>query len=142
MVLLFIAFYTAPFSSKHFVLGLFIRSLSTQLFFLVLSEHFARRGSVDLLAFFLFFFSSVLFSGLPIFSVSVLNNFQGRLHIISSFWGGCAYSFVSLLILLISAILRDYFSQDFSCVFYRAFFFLVLFYLAGLHCLLRMHAPV
>jgi len=36
VVLLFIAFYTAPFSSKHFVLGLFVRSLSTQLFFLVL----------------------------------------------------------------------------------------------------------
>ena len=35
MVLFFIAFYTAPFSSKHFLLGLFLRSLSTQLFFLV-----------------------------------------------------------------------------------------------------------
>ncbi len=75
------------------------------------SEHFAKLGSVDLLAF--LFFSSVLFFGLPIFSVSVLNNLQGRLHIISSFWGGCAYSFVSLVILLISAILRDYFSQGF-----------------------------
>ena len=35
MVLFFIAFYTAPFSSKHFFLGIFVRSLSTQLFFLV-----------------------------------------------------------------------------------------------------------
>ena len=35
VVLFFIAFYTAPFSSKHFLLGLFLRSLSTQLFFLV-----------------------------------------------------------------------------------------------------------
>ena len=35
MVLLFIAFYTALSSSKHFFLGLFVRSLSTQLFFLV-----------------------------------------------------------------------------------------------------------
>ena len=35
VVLLFIAFYTPPFSSKHFFLGLFVRSLSTQLFFLV-----------------------------------------------------------------------------------------------------------
>ena len=35
MVLFFIAFYTAPFSSKHFLLGLFLRSLSTQLFFIV-----------------------------------------------------------------------------------------------------------
>ena len=30
VVLLFIAFYTAPFSSKHFFLGLFLKSLSTQ----------------------------------------------------------------------------------------------------------------
>ena len=35
MVLFFIAFYAAPFSSKHFILGLFLRSLSTQLFFIV-----------------------------------------------------------------------------------------------------------
>ena len=36
VVLLFIAFYIAPFSSKYFCLGLFLRSLSIQLFFLVL----------------------------------------------------------------------------------------------------------
>jgi len=35
VVLFFIAFYTAPFSSKHLFLGLFVRSLSTQLVFLV-----------------------------------------------------------------------------------------------------------
>ena len=35
VVLFFLAFYTAPFSSKHFLWGLFVRSLSTQLFFLV-----------------------------------------------------------------------------------------------------------
>ena len=35
MVLFFIAFCTAPFCSKHFDLGLFLRSFSTQLFFLV-----------------------------------------------------------------------------------------------------------
>ncbi len=35
MVLFILAFYTAPFSSNHFILGLFVRSLSTQLFFLV-----------------------------------------------------------------------------------------------------------
>ena len=29
VVILFIIFYTAPFSSKHFILGLFVRSLST-----------------------------------------------------------------------------------------------------------------
>ena len=34
MVLLFIAFYTAPFSSKLFFLGLFLQSSSTQLFFI------------------------------------------------------------------------------------------------------------
>ena len=35
VVLFFIVFCTAPFYSKHFFLGLFVRSLSTQLFFLV-----------------------------------------------------------------------------------------------------------
>ena len=35
VVLFFLVFYTAPFSSKHFFLGLFVRSLSPQLFFLV-----------------------------------------------------------------------------------------------------------
>ena len=35
VVLFFIAFCTASFSSKHFHLGLFVRSLFTQLFFLV-----------------------------------------------------------------------------------------------------------
>ena len=35
VVLFFLAFYTAPFSSKHFFLGLFVRSLSPQLFVLV-----------------------------------------------------------------------------------------------------------
>ena len=34
MVLFFIAFYTAPFSSKHFNFVVVVRSLSTQLFFL------------------------------------------------------------------------------------------------------------
>ena len=35
VVLFFIAFYTAQFSSKHFILRLFVRSLSTQLVFMV-----------------------------------------------------------------------------------------------------------
>ena len=35
VVLFFLAFYTALFSAKHFFLWLFVRSLSTQLFFLV-----------------------------------------------------------------------------------------------------------
>ena len=39
VVLFFLAFYRTPFSSKHFLfLGLFLRSLSTQLFFLVVSH--------------------------------------------------------------------------------------------------------
>ena len=50
---------------------------------------------------------------------------------------------VSLVILLISAILRAHFS-NFSQGFFMSstvlFFFLVLFFLAGLYCLLRMYA--
>ena len=39
VVLFFLAFYRTPFSSKHFLfLGLFLRSLSPQLFFLVVSH--------------------------------------------------------------------------------------------------------
>ena len=47
------------------------------------SEQFAELGAIHLLA-----FSSGLFFGLPIFRVSVLNNLQGRFHILSSFFGG------------------------------------------------------
>ena len=39
VVLFFIAFYTAEFSSKHFILGLFVRCLFTQLFFLLVLLH-------------------------------------------------------------------------------------------------------
>ena len=35
VVLFFLAFYTAPLSSKHSFLWLFVRSLSTELFFLM-----------------------------------------------------------------------------------------------------------
>ena len=35
VVLFFIAFYTAEFSSKHFILGISVRCLFTQLFFLL-----------------------------------------------------------------------------------------------------------
>ena len=38
VVLFFLPFYTAPFFSKPFFLGLFVRSLSTQLFLLVVSN--------------------------------------------------------------------------------------------------------
>ena len=91
------------------------------------------------------FFTSYLFFGLPMFRVSVLINLQGRFHIISSWgWGGGYYSLFSLVILLISAILKahfSYFSQGFfmrllPC--FSSFWFCSFF--AGLHCLLRMHA--
>ena len=184
VVLLFIAFYTAPLSSKHFFLGLFLRFLSTQLFFLVVlllllisMTAFSYVGFLSLFWVRLFhglylthlppssfleklilfwtvcrarirllvsLFSSELFFGLLIFSVYVFKILQGRLHIISSFWeflGVRSYSFVSLAILLISAILRDHFSYFSQGFFMRLLpcFFLVLFFIAGLHCLLRVH---
>ena len=130
VALFFSAFYTAPFSSKHFFLGLFVRSLSTQLFFLVvllllllsmtafsyvgllslfslLSVTLTEPSSTQLFSWgvvfwavcraricsLVSFFSSGLFFGLPIISVSILNNLQGRFHILNSFggWpGGCS----------------------------------------------------
>ena len=83
------------------------------------SEQFAELGAIHLLA-----FSSGLFVGFPIFSVSVLSNLQGRFHILSSFfgfvlipfflWWLCWFQLFWGLIFLI-------FLRDFSCVFYRAF---------------------
>ena len=149
LVLFFVAFYSAPFSSKHFFLGLFVRSLPTQLFVLVVLlllllsmaafsyvgllfsllsvtfwRCFPKPSSTELFSWgvvvwavcrarirsFVSFFSSGLFFGLRIFRVSVLNNVQGRFHILSSFWCVCSEAFLSLVILLISAILRPYFS--------------------------------
>ena len=43
MVVFFLAFHIARFSSKHFYLVLFLRSLSTQLFFLVASLFLVLR---------------------------------------------------------------------------------------------------
>ena len=43
MAVLFLAFDMARFSSKYFVLGLFLRSLSTQLLFLVASLFLVLR---------------------------------------------------------------------------------------------------
>ena len=97
VVLSFIAFCTAPFSSKHF---------------------------------------------------SVLSNFQGRFHILIFFifWGGGGL-FLSLS--LFSDCVDFSYSESsffllFSSIFYASstehFFLLVLFFLAGLHCLLRIHA--
>ena len=182
LVVSLIAFYTATFSSKHFFLGLFVRSLTIQLFFLVFllllllsmiafsylallslfwvrpfhalylshlppssfleglsSEQFAELESVHLLAFSaracsLAFLSSVspflavcravliylvIFSGLflelSVFSDSVDFNYSE----------GSFFLFLSGIFHVTSTVL---------------FFFLVLFFLAGLHCLLRMHA--
>ena len=146
MVLFFIAFYTAPFSSKHFLLGLFLRSLSTQLFFIVVlillllsmiafsyvgllsllwvrhfyslylshlppssfleglsSGQFAELGSVHLLAFSARACSlACLFSGSPFLAICRAYNWF--------FWWRCCYSFLTLVIVLISAILRAHFS--------------------------------
>ena len=176
MFLFFLAFYPAPFSSKHFILWLSLSPLSTQLFFLVVllllllsMIAFSYVGILSLLwvSFFhalypshlppssflvVSFFGSGLFFGIPVFRVSVLSNLQGRFRILSFFFvfffgggggGSCSYSFLSLVILLISAILRAIFSFLFSGIFRVSatvlFFFLVLFFQAGLHCLLRMH---
>ena len=90
------------------------------------------------------FFSSGLFFGLPIFSVSVLRNLQGSFDILSSFLG-----FVLRTFCLYSDSVDFSYSEGsfllFSSRIFRAtstvlFFFLVLFFLAGLHCLLRMQA--
>ena len=121
LVVSLIAFYTATFSSKHFFLGLFVRSLSIQLFFLVfllllllsmiafsylalLSLFWVRLfhavfpdpSSTQLFSWgavfwavcrarirsLVGFFSSGLFFGLPIFSVSVLSSLQGCFDIL------------------------------------------------------------
>ena len=163
VVLFFKACYTLTFSSKHFFLGLFVRSLSTQLLFLVVllplllsmtafsyvgllslflvrlfhalylshlppssfleglsSEQFAELESVRLLA----FFSSRLFFGLSIISVSVLNNLQGRFHILSSFCGlfiGLSLFSVSVDFSCSEGSFSLFFSKEFSCVCYRGF---------------------
>ena len=70
------------------------------------------------------FFISGLFFRLPVFSVYVLNNLQGRFHILSSFRGVvfrpfclCWFCWFQLFWGLIFLI----FLRDFSCVFYRGF---------------------
>jgi len=146
VVLLFIAFYTSPFSSKHFLLGLFVRSLSTQLFFLVFllllllsmiafsyvgflslfwvrlfffrrfflshlppstflewlsSEQFAELGSVQLLAFSVRVCSLAFLSlGVPFTAIfrAVLLYLKKILSRV------CSKTFLSLVILLISAV--------------------------------------
>ena len=102
MVLFFLAFYTALFSSKHFFFGLF-----------------------------------------PIFTVSMLNNSQGHFHILIVLFG---WLFLGLSLYSDSADFSYsegsfflFFSWIFPASSTMLFFFLVLFFLAVLHCLLRMH---
>ena len=163
VVVFFGAFYTAPFSSKHFFIGHFIRSLSTQLCFLVVLlllllsmtafsyvglsslfwvplfhafylshlppssfleglsfQQFADLVSDPLLAFAaracsLAFLSSVylflaIFCRAPLIYLVLLGRWGG------GGGGGGGYAFHSVVILMISAILRahfSYFSQGF-----------------------------
>ena len=182
MVLFCITFYTAPFSSKHFFWVLFVRSLSTQLFFLVgllllllsmtafsyvgllslfwvrpfhalylshlppssfleglSSDQFAELGSVHLLAFSaracsLAFLSSVspflaIYKGVLIYWVL----FSGLFLELSVFSDSVDFSYSGGSFLL-------FFSGIFHATSTVLFFFLVLFFLAGLPCPLRMHA--
>ena len=93
------------------------------------------------------FFISGLFFGVPVFRGFLLGNFQGCFDILISFFGVFSKAFLSLVILLISAIQRAHFSyssQGFSWVFfYRAFLsgsVLSSTPYIGLLCLLRMLA--
>ena len=91
------------------------------------------------------FFSSGLFFGLPMFRVSVLSNLQGRFNIISSWAVGVGVLFPFLFSDSVDFSYSEgsfflFFSRIFHASSTVLFFFLVLFFLAGLHCLLRMHA--
>ena len=83
-----------------------------------------------------------MFFGLPVFSVSVPGNFQGRFHIIVVFllFLGLSLFSDSVDFSYSKGSLFLFFSEIFHASSTVLFFFLVLFYLAGLHCLLRMHA--
>ena len=104
------------------------------------------------------FFSWGMFFGLPVFTVSFLSNWQGRSCTLSSFFvcsflgfffevggGGRLLLFLSLFS---DSVDFSYYQGSFllfsSGIFHASstvpFFFLVLFFLAGLHCLLRMLA--
>ena len=91
------------------------------------------------------FFSSGLLFGLPMFRVSVLSNLQGRFNIISSWAVGVGVLFPFLFSDSVDFSYSEgsfflFFSRIFHASSTVLFFFLVLFFLAGLHCLLRMHA--
>ena len=94
------------------------------------SEQFAELESVHLLAFSARACSlAFLSSGSPFLAIyKAVFVYLVLLLFFFFFLGGggrdCSYFFISLVILLISAILRahfSYFSQGFSCLFYRAF---------------------
>ena len=69
VVLFFLAFYTAPFSSKHFFLRVFVRSLSTQIFFsvvlLLLLLSITAFSYVGLHSLWMQFFHALYLSYLP-----------------------------------------------------------------------------
>ena len=88
-----------------------------------------------------------MFFGLPVFRGFVLIHFQGCFDILSSFFGFVlspfSYSFsdsVDFSYSKGSFKKKKKFSGVFCGSSSAAVFFLVLFFLAGLHCLLRMHA--
>ena len=135
-------FLVAPFFSKPFFLGRFVRFLSTQLFHLLVSNilllsmsAFCYVGLLSLFWVWLFhavflssstqlfswgvvfwavcrvrirsvvsFFSSGLLFGPPVFRGFVLSNLQGRYDVPSTFFRVYSKAFLSLVILLISAI--------------------------------------
>ena len=137
VVLFFLAFYKGAISSKHFFLGLFVRSLSPQLFFLVFlfllllsMTAFSYVGRLFL--FWVRLFHTVFLSHLPpssfleglsseqfaeLESVHLLA-FSGRA---CSFWGVCSKAFLFSVILLISAIQRAHFCYSSPGFFFGLF---------------------
>ena len=180
--LFFLAFYIAPFSFKTLFLGLFVGSLSTQLFFLVVllllllsMTAFSYVGLLSL--FWVRLFHALYLSHLP--PGSFLEGLSSKqfaehwsFHLLAFSARACSLAFLSsvspfltfcravfiYLVLFLSLFLGlSLFSDSvefsyaegsffllFSGIFHASsvvvFFFLVLFVLAGLHCLLRLHA--
>ena len=105
LVLFFVAFYSAPFSSKHFFLGLFVRSLPTQLFVLVvlllLLLSMAAFSYVGLLSlFWVWRFDAVFLSHLqPSSFLEGLSSEQfaelGSVHLLAFSARACSLAFVS-----------------------------------------------
>ena len=182
VVVFCLAFYTAPFSSKNFFLGLFVRSLSTQLFILevvlLLLLSVTALTYVGLLSLFWVrpFHTLYLIHLPPRSFLEGLSSEQfaelGPVHFLavsaracslaflpsaSPFWTICRAVFIYLVLfgglclgLSVFADSVDFsyseglFFLFFSGIFHASstvvFFLPVLFFLAGLHCLLRMLA--